>query len=63
MDHLRHQKHKNKRLKSNFKIINISLNDMDLKKNKFEKKELTKKRTLTKNTWYDWYDWLINRKL
>ena len=27
---------------------------------KFEKKELTKKRTLTKNTWYNWYDWLIN---
>ena len=27
---------------------------------KFEKEELTKKRTLTKNTWYDWYDWLIN---
>ena len=23
-------------------------------------KELTKKRTFTKNTWYDQYDWLIN---
>ena len=28
--------------------------------NKFEKKELAKKRTFTKNTWYDRYDWLIN---
>ena len=55
MDHLRHQKYKNKRLENNFKTINISINDMD----KFEKKELTKKRTFTKNTWYDWYDWLI----
>ena len=27
---------------------------------KFEKKELTKKRTFTKNTWYDWYYWLTN---
>ena len=28
---------------------------------KFEKKKkkLTKKRTFTKNTWYDWCDWLI----
>ena len=24
------------------------------------KKELTKKRTFKKKTWYDWYDWLIN---
>ena len=44
------------RLKNNFKIINISINDMD----KFEKKELPKKRAFTKNTWYDWYDWLSN---
>ena len=56
MDHLRHEKYKNKRLENNFKLINISINDM----NKFEKKELTKKRTCTKNTWYDWYDWLIS---
>ena len=28
--------------------------------NKFEKEELSKKRTFTKNTWYDWSDWLIN---
>ena len=55
MDHLRHQKYKNKRLENNFKTINISINDMD----KFEKKELTKKRTFTKNIWYDWYNWLI----
>ena len=34
MDHLRHQKYKNKRLGNNFKTINISINDMD----KFEKK-------------------------
>ena len=56
MDHLRHQKYKNKRLENNFKPINISINEMD----EFEKKELTKKRTFTKNTWYDWYDSLIN---
>ena len=51
MDHLRHQKYKNKGLENNFKLINISVNDMD----KFEKKkkELTKKRTCTKNTCYD----------
>ena len=48
MDHLRHQKHKNKRLKSNFKIINISLNDMDLKKNKFEKKRTNKEENIKK---------------
>ena len=46
MDHLTHQKYNNKRLENNFKSINISINDMD----KFEKKELTKKRTFTKNT-------------
>ena len=27
---------------------------------KFEEKELIKKRTFTKNTWFDWCDWLIN---
>ena len=27
---------------------------------KLEKKALTKKRVSTKNTWYEWYDWLIN---
>ena len=59
MDHLRHQKYKNKQLKNsslelenNFKPINISTNNMD----KFEKiKELTKNRTLAKNTWFNWY--------
>ena len=49
MDHLRHRKCKNKQLENNFKTINISMNDMD----KFEKKELTKRRTFTKNTWYN----------
>ena len=44
MDHLRHQKYKNKRLENNFKPINIFINDMD----EFFKKELTKKRVLTK---------------
>ena len=69
MDHLRHPKYKNKQLnnsnlqlKNNVKLINISINDMD----KFEKKELTKnnnnKKTFTKNTWYDWCDWLISPK-
>ena len=53
MDHLILQKYKIKQLENNFKTINISTSDID----KFEKKELTKKRTFTKNTWYDW---LIN---
>ena len=55
MDYLRHQKYKNKQLKNstietenNYKSISISINDMD----KFEKKELAKKRTFTKNNWY-----------
>ena len=59
MDHLRHQEYKKKQLKNstselgnNFKPINISINDMD----KFDKKELTEKKTFTENTWYDWYD-------
>ena len=46
MDHLRHQKYNTKQLK----------NIMD----ELEKKELTKKRTFPRHTWYDWYDWLIN---
>ena len=37
-------------------MILRQLTDMD----KFEKKELTKKKTFTENTWYDWCDWLIN---
>ena len=40
MEHLGHQKYKNRRLEKN-----ISINDMD----KFEKKE-----ELTKSTWNDW---------
>ena len=27
---------------------------------KFQNKKLTTKRTFAKNTWYDWYEWLIN---
>ena len=51
MDHLRHQKYKNKQFENKFTIIDISINDMD----KFEKKkELKKKRTFIKNIWYDW---------
>ena len=65
MDHLRHQKYKNKllnntqvlkvkkstlELQNDFKTINISINVMD-KLDK--KKELTKKKTFTKITWYD----------
>ena len=60
---MKHQKYKNKQLKNNtfelendFKPINIFINNMG----KFEKKELTKKRTFTKNTWYDWHNWLMN---
>ena len=37
---------KYKRLENNYEPINESINDMD----KFEKRELTKKRTFTKNT-------------
>ena len=37
---------KYKRLENNYEPINKSINDMD----KFEKRELTKKRTFTKNT-------------
>ena len=33
--------------------IDISINDID----KFEKKELTKKRIFTKNNWYDGRCW------
>ena len=57
MDHLRHQKCKNKQSKNStlelenyFKPSNISMNDME----KFEKKELTKKRTFTRSSWNDW---------
>ena len=32
------------------------MDDMD----KFGEKQLTKKITFAKKTWYDWYDWLIN---
>ena len=63
MDHLRDQKYKNKQLnkstlelENNFKPISISINDMD----KFGEREPTKKRTFTKNTWYDSCDLLIN---
>ena len=52
MDYFRHQKYKNKQLTNNFRSINISINEMD----KFEKKNT---KTFTKNTCYDWYDWLI----
>ena len=31
MDHLRHQKYKNKRLENNFKTSNVSINHMDKK--------------------------------
>ena len=51
MNHLRHQKYKNKRLENNFKPINISINDI------ISKKRINKERT--KNIWYDWYD-LVN---
>ena len=44
MDHLRHQKYQNKRFKNKFKIINISINDMD----KFEKKRTNKEENIYK---------------
>ena len=31
--------------------------------NKFELEEIMKKGMTVKNTWYDWYDWSIKRKL
>ena len=52
MNHLRHQKCKNKLEKP----INVSIRDMD----KFEKKKIIKKRAFTKNTWYGWHSRLIN---
>ena len=47
---------KKKQLENNFRLINISINDMD----NFETKEPTKKRTFIKYTWYNWYFSLIN---
>ena len=51
MDHLKHQKYKNKQLKNstlelenNFKTINMSINDMD----KFEKKRTNKEENIYK---------------
>ena len=44
MDHLRHQKYKNKQLENNFKPINISINDID----KFEKKRTNKEENIYK---------------
>ena len=44
MDHLRHEKHKNKQLKNNFMTINISINDID----KFEKKRTNKEENIHK---------------
>ena len=38
------------------KPINRSIDDMD----KFEEKEITKKNSFAKNTWYDCYNSLIN---
>ena len=43
-------------LENGFKTINTSINDIG----NFLKKELTKNRAFTKNTWHNWYDWLIN---
>ena len=58
MDQLSRQKYKKKQLKNstlelenNFRSINISI---------FLEKELTKKGVFSKNTSYDWCDWLIN---
>ena len=34
----------------------MSIDDMD----KFEQKEMMKKRSFTKNIWNNWYNWLIN---
>ena len=44
MDHLRHQKYKNKQLENNFKPINISINGID----KFEKKRTNKEENIYK---------------
>ena len=58
MDHLKHQKYKSKQLENNFKPVNISNIYMD----EFEKKKRVNKeeKTFIKNTWCDWYNWLIN---
>ena len=39
-----------------FKLIIVSIHDMD----KHEENEMKKKRRFAKNTWYNWHDWLIN---
>ena len=44
MDHLKHEKYKNKRLENIFMTINISINDMD----KFEKKRTKKEDNIYK---------------
>ena len=46
MDHLRYQKYKSKRLKNNFKLINISINNVD----KFKKKKTNKKENIYEKT-------------
>ena len=74
MNHLMHQSYKSKQLNNTqknralkvknspleleeyFKPITISIDDMY----KLEEKEIMKKRTITKNTWYDWYNYLMN---
>ena len=55
MDHLRHEKHKNKQLKNNFMTINISINDID----KFEKKRTNKEENIHK-IHLVWLLWLIS---
>ena len=42
MNHLRHQKYKNKRLANDFRTISISINDMD----KFEKTRTNKEQKI-----------------
>ena len=43
MNHLRHQKYKNKRLEKNLNTIKISINDMDKFEKKLRKKNIYKK--------------------
>ena len=69
MNQLRHQKYKNKQLNNtrvlkvknsslelerDFKLVNISINDMD----KLKKQKTSKEKKFYVNTWYDWYYWL-----
>lgn len=42
-------------LEKDFKPIDVSIDDIG----KSKEKQITKKRTFAKNTWYNWHDWFF----